>query len=345
MSGRYRRRNYWRNNYSRRNFYYRRGNTARVKSWGNMRAAKQQADQATFTINVPSNISAFLKTPSNPETDDPRSQRGIYAMNIYDILRKSSFYQSYANMYDEFKIDRIKVKLLPTEYTYTATAGNNNGTGSYKNVTVYTAWDRTGLSSDQIVVNLSGILGNVSEIGAADNIAGVYTAIGTDITTYSSAESRIVNPGSNTSIVRWLNPKTIQEKGQWISTSSLKLWYNHYDDQNGRYYGIPTNYNDVSNNIMNGDVEIGTEVDIGTSGGENPTQELTESVFIEKLSALNKENPCYLLEDNSVRFKPTLLVGVYPAVTGNGNNLCRFNVETEVVCSFRGLRKARVVAA
>jgi hypothetical protein len=62
MSGRYyRRRGYWRNNYNRRS-YYRRGGSTRSKSWGNMKAAKQQADQSTFTINIPSTLGAFLKS-------------------------------------------------------------------------------------------------------------------------------------------------------------------------------------------------------------------------------------------------------------------------------------------
>ena len=57
-------------------------------------------------------------------------------------------------------------------------------------------------------------------------------------------------------------------------------------------------------------------------------------------------NPCYLEEDTQVKFKPTLLVGVYPP-TENADtvsNLVRFNVEIECVCTFRGLRKAKIVA-
>lgn len=342
-SGRY----YGRNRgYRRRTVYFNR--SIRSKSWGNMKAAKQQADQSTFTINIPSTCSCFLKTNSNDAitgNEDPKSMRGVYAMNIFEQLRKSSFYQSYANMYDEFKIDRIKVKLLPSSFTYTATAGNNENGGTYKNVTIYTAWDRTGLNADQVQLNASALSTVATEIGKSDDSDGLYTTIGSNITTYSSAESRIINPGANTSITRWLNPKTIVEKGQWISTSSLKKWYDSYDDDKGRYCGIITGYTGLNSTVFNGDVEIEDDITI-VQQGESPSVPVTdESISLKKINALNSENPCYLTEDPAIKFKPTLLVSTYPPVPANKNNICTFNVETEVVCTFRGLRKASVVAA
>lgn len=50
---------YYRNKYKR---YYRNkyGSSTRKKSWGNMKAAKEQSDQATFTINIPTTCSTFL---------------------------------------------------------------------------------------------------------------------------------------------------------------------------------------------------------------------------------------------------------------------------------------------
>lgn len=340
---------YYRNNWNRggryygRNRYYKRS-TAKTKSYGNMKAAKQQADQSTFTINIPSEISCFLK--NNSLVPNQANQFGIYPMNIYDVLRKSEFYNSYASMYDEFKIDRIKVKLLPTQFTYTATSGSGGQT--YKNVTVYTAWDRTGLSYDQVILNITGTKGTDTQIGYAEDDGtvdhgksdGIYCVVGENITTYSSAESRIVNPGTNTSIVRWLNPKTMQEKSQWVSTSALREWYSGYDESSGRFYGIKTGYASGNNlNYLNGEAEMAFDTLIGSDGTK------AASIDFSRLSALNSDNPCYLIEDNGIKFKPTLLVGVYPAVASSENNICKFNVETEVVCTFRGLRKAKVVAA
>lgn len=338
-SGRY----YGRNRgYYRRSGYRRSGNTNR-KAWGNMRAAKQQADQSTFTINIPSQISAFCNSSSG-------EVRGTYAMNIYDLLRKSEFFQNYANMYDEFKIDKIKIKLLPTTW-----AINQAGNSFYKNLTVYTAWDRSGLNTGQCVLSITNpnqvdrTAQNDYKLGNA-NGGGISVLIGEDITSYSSAESRVVNPNTNTSIVRWLNPKTISEKSQWLSTGLLKKWYDSYDDVNGIYKGIP-----VSN--KNGsfiDDEIGSFNQILDLNGQAGSIGGLMEIFT---SPLNSDNPCSLFEDNGIRFKPTLLVGIYPndnntIQQGTGDNIVNipanrinFNVEGEVVCTFRGLRKSKVVAA
>ena len=350
MSGRYYRRRY--NNWYRggryygRNRRYYRSSTVR-RAAGNMRAAKQQADQSTFTINIPSTIEAANYPSANPFAPNNTVNYGVYPLNIFEQLRKSEFYQSYAGMYDEFKIDRIKIKLLPTEFTYTATAGVNNDSGRYRNITVYTAWDRTGLSKDQLILIASHLNEDSTEIGivttnqnvVTDDGDGLFCIVGNDITTYSSAESRVINPGTNTSIVRWLNPKTIDEKGQWISTGALRQWYKGYRE--GKFYGIPTGKKENFLLTNYGDIEIGTEVippdpDVEGDGA------IARSA-LKVVSSANKDNPCYLLEDTGIKFKPTLLVGIYPESTST--NTCKFNVETEVVCTFRGLRKANVVAA
>lgn len=336
-SGRY----YGRNRgYRRRTIYYNRG--TRNKSWGNMKAAKQQADQSTFTINVPSTLEAANYPSASPFDGTKTLNFGVYPLNIFEQLRKSEFYQSYASMYDEFKIDRIKVKLLPTEFTYTASTGENQ---KYKNVTVYTAWDRTGLSKDQLIVIAAHLTESSEKIGSyvvngssvTDDGDGLYCIIGNDVTTYSSSESRVINPGTNTTIVRWLNPKTMDEKGQWVSTGLLRKWYDGYAA--GHFYGLPTGKIDGNRLLTSyGDVEIGEQV-IPTNG----TDATVQRAVLNHLSSANKDNPCYLLEDNGFKFKPTLLIGIYPE--SNSNNVCKFNVETEVVCTFRGLRKANVVAA
>ena len=366
--GRYygRRRYYKRNNYSNSN---RRAN-------GNMKAAKQQADQSTFTINIPSEINAFnIAGTAYVNEQVPNAQLGVYAMNIFDQLRKSDFFNNYANMYDEFKIEKVKVKLLPTNWTINMNTTKYN----YKNLTVYTAWDRTGLTDDQLYIAAGGdvqqlptpgLSENTYQIGSNDGeqrtvtvegqqqtvfyMGGVYCTIGNDITTYSSAESRVVNPNTNTSIIRWLSPKTMQERSQWISTGSLKQWYYAYDPNRGRYYSIPLSdikgyYQEQEFSSTNQIVSIVTG-GAGSAGVKGILQNFT--------SPLSSDNPCSLLEDNGIKFKPTLLIGIFPGdktvqnTAGQGqranyvpDNKITFNVETEVVCSFRGLRKSKIVAA
>lgn len=348
-SGRYYGRNRGGYGYIRTRNYYK---STRSKSYGNMRAAKQQADQSTVTINIPSTIEAANYTSLDIDGTSTVNF-GVYPLNIFEQLRKSEFYKSYASMYDEFKVDKVKVKLLPTEFTYTVTEGAGANPGKYRNVTVYTAWDRTGLSKDQVRILATHTSANSEKIGIVtrtvndqnetvvnDDGDGLYCIVGNDITTYSSAESRVVNPGTNTQIIRWLNPKTMEEKGQWISTGLLKQWYEGY--YGAKFYGIPTAH--VQSHIKNsdGDVEIGDLVLLNEDTQQNPT---TQAVYLNHLSAANAQNPCYLIEDNAIRFKPTLLVGVYPESSAANQNNCKFNVETEVVITFRGLRKASVVAA
>ena len=304
-----------RRRYYRRRFYRRRGygSGASRRAYGNMRAARQQADNATFTINVPSKFSSFMKKGvqlPGLATGDLRTT-GVYPISIYEILRQSEFFNNYANMYDEFKIDKIKVKLLPTSFTI-------NTNGNYRNLTIYTAWDRTGLNTTQLHAFIDQAHPQNNQL---------YCTIGEDITTYSSAESRTVNPNTNTSITRWLNPKTINEKAQWLSTSLLKQWYTNYDPTSGCFTGLDFNGED------------GQLAQIQTA-----TNDWNSLI---KYSNMAKDNPCFLLEDPAIKFKPTLLVGVFPAVEAasfdTNTNLIHFNVETEIVCTYRGLRKGKVL--
>ena len=305
------RRRYYRRRYYRRG-YGSRGATRRA--YGNMRAAKQQADNATFTLNVPTKFATFMKSHTHIDGTPALEQNttGVYPISIYDLLRRSEFFNNYANMYDEFKIDKIKVKLLPTAFTV-------NTNGNYRSLTVYTAWDRTGLNATQVR--------SIFDKQHPQNNK-IYCTIGEDITTYSSAESRTVNPGANTSITRWLNPKTITEKSQWLSTALLKKWYEEYNDDLGCFTGIKFDGDDYDL------AQISTVANDLNS--------------IIKWSACAKDNPCFLLEDPSIKFKPTLLVGVYPPIraddTTNTSNKIHFNVETEIVCTYRGLRKGKVLS-
>lgn len=307
-----------------RNYGYRRRS---YKGYGQYKAAKQQADNANVVLSIPAQISCFNKMVNFGTEGAPDIKPiGTYALNIYDLLRKSEFYQSYSNMYDEFKIDNVKVKLIPT--TYNLTFGNAN---VYNSLTVYTAWDRTGLSAEQLHLKVDGVQQEDNVIGsdAVGNSDGIYVTIGDQITTYSSAESRQVSPGSNTTITRWLKPKTMTEKSSWISTSVIDAWYNNWDNDLGRYYGISiVNYPE--------NAEIGKLGLVGT-GLVN---------YIATWSPMTKENPCFLQESPNIKFKPTLLVSVYPSVPidqEDTNNKIGFNIEAEVNVSFRGLRKASIV--
>ena len=326
---------YYKRKYKR--YYKKKYGSYAKRGYGQMKAAKQQSDQASFVMNIPTEISC----KNVKGTLGGKSvELGVFPLNIYDLLRKSEFYKSYANMYDEFKIDNIKVKLIPIKYNVTVGDNNNNG---YQSFTVYTAWDRTGLNSKQLYLNTStGIYNsdpvnpnepngtkNYDYIGKNGDYDGLMCIVGNDITTYSSAESRQVSVGQNSNIVRWLKPKTLGEKSQWLSTAQLKPWYHQYNNKDSIFKYIPTFDNDALNKILQ-------------------MQDLSNRSFgtiLGSVSPAIANNPCFLEEDPAVNFKPTLLVGLYPADSEDVEQprTVYFNVETEVACSFRGLRKSRVV--
>lgn len=126
---RFRRRNTWsgrsRGSYSRRRTGY--GSSALVRrARGNMRAANQQNDSSSVVINLMHTCYAgcTIVQGSNKDTDrwtsfapdDHILKVGTVAVNIYDLLRKSDFFGSYSGMYDQFRINSIKVKITPTQW-------------------------------------------------------------------------------------------------------------------------------------------------------------------------------------------------------------------------------------
>lgn len=318
-------------------------------------AASQQRDQARYTINIPTKLTAFnrvLRIPTDPidTTKGINKQIGTYALNIYECLRQSSFFQNYSQMFDEFKINNVSVKLTPAAFTI---ASNTK----YTALTVFTAWDRSGLEWDQVYLNALATTYTDAKIGttgtagytnptaadiAAGKTDGLYVTLGDNVGTYSSAQTRSVNPNSNTQITRKIYPTALLEKSQYLSTDSLRQWYDYFDVMNGRFYGIPFASSETIVNANRTNSEGGT---------------VTPSIL--KLSPAVSGNPCFLVEDNAIAFKPTLLVGIYGSgdwadmanlgtdytdnLANTTNNPVLFNVEVDVDVIFRGIRKAQSV--
>lgn len=299
--------------------YNKKGNFYNKKSKGyyQKRASAQQRDLAKFTINVPTKLTVFNKTVNIPTSITDNSKYvtrtiGCYALNIYDLLRKSAFFQNYSGMFDEFKINNVSVKLTPSSYLI-------SGGQRYTAITVFTAWDRSGLEESQTFWNLSATTVTNTKVGQAADADGFYVTLGNEVTTYSSAQSRSLNPNTNTSITRYISPKALLEKSQYLSTDSLKAWYEGFDNLQGRYYGIPVEQ-DAAATI------IGIQGGVNTASPSTPLNEQTQwATRAYRNSPAIKENPCFLLEDNAIAFKPTLLIGIYPQDTfeemiGQNNN-------------------------
>lgn len=204
MSGRYSR--YRRTT----NYPYRRGvsNSRRPsisqRANANIRNAFQQKDSTEVVINARQTIACKQET--------------VGALNVFDALYHSEFYNNYAPMYDQLRIDKVKAKVTALQWP---NAANNNNS----NLTIYTAFDRNGLDQGQI--NTINVNNNIQ------NNAGltrhIVTTIGNDVCTYSSALSKNLNAGSPFEIIRYISPSTVQEKSQYISTDSLRKWYRSFN--------------------------------------------------------------------------------------------------------------------
>lgn len=313
---------------------------------GNQRAARQQRDKSEVSLSIPTRLECFnasLTIPNPADQEHPVIVNGgVTALNIWDLLRKSEFYQSYANMYDQVKIEKVTVRLTP--YQFPVFAGQLGQINNYYNgYTVVTAWDRTGLSEEQIaLVNVTPITNRNLTIGSRDNNDGIYVNIpAKDAATYSSAFTRNVNPNSNTTITRTIYPSSMQEKSQYINTSDLDQWYGQYDATKNRYYAIENPWGIQAPSV---------EIEVGEGAGAHDVDVATFPIASQISRAIGK-NPAYLLETPEVAFKPTLLVGILNDTIEIGEEpnqmqlvpRMSFNVEADVAVSFRGLRKASIV--
>lgn len=323
------------------------------RSTGNQVAARQQRDATQVNLSIPSQISCYSATrqiavPGTDQTIEIFAGTGV--INVWDLLRKSEFYQNYASMYDQVKIDKATLKLTPYQFPIfnNSTATNNIG-GYYNSYTIVTAWDRTGLSEEQtklVNIDTHHVIPGTAEdarnrvIGYDDNNDGFYLNLSArDAATYSSAINRNVTPNSTTAITRTIYPSTMSEKSYYVNTADLDKWYNNYDYNTGRFFGI------VNPFVVSGEAITGEGAD------SNPITVPQFPLTLLQSKALAK-NPAFLLETAEVPFKPTLLVGclndTINITVGDNDEVqflprMRFTVESDIVVTFRGLRKAAVV--
>ena len=103
---------------------------ANRESW----AARQQKDAATVTISRIATVPVVIANGY---------QSAAVSINHWDSLRLSSYFNNYAPMYDQMKLDKIRMKVT----------GNQAGTAQTSNLSpaVVLAFDRNGLSPSQEV--------------------------------------------------------------------------------------------------------------------------------------------------------------------------------------------------
>lgn len=173
--------------------YSRYRRSSRSRATGNQIAARQQKDSATVTINRIASYQIVIPSQESGNT---------VAINHWNSLRLSSYYSNYSPMYDQMKIDKIRVKLTGSRL---ATAVLEGAAGFSPAVVM--AFDRNGLDETQIGVQAQG--------------SKLNKLTPTSVSTYSSAQIKNWSAGNAFVMYQTIYPSTISEKGQWISTTSL----------------------------------------------------------------------------------------------------------------------------
>lgn len=300
--------------------------SARSRARGNQRAADQQRDSTQVTLNKSINVSCgqtftYIQSPEyeediiDPEEFVGWKDTGCAAINIYDVLRRSEFYDSYSSMYDQVRIDSITAKITALSWVNGVNSGVDNAVSEYltpRSLTVVTAWDRSGLDGSQMYSTLK------------DGNPIFYCTVSKDITTYSSAKTKHLGPGTSYEITRYLYPSTIVEKSQFVSTTDLRQQYVRDNSEFFEYREFKW---------------------INGVNGERIPSKFT----------VNSKYPTNLLRNPGVSFKPTLLLNVIAGpdpttVTLDGEEVgvnklkpTTFNIEFDIVVTFRGLRYSKVI--
>ena len=312
---------------------YRSGITRRASR--QQRAADQQRDATNIVINT--NYSFDCGQTMNQiymdAGDDGWFDTGCAAINIYDILRKSDYFSEFSKMYDQFRVNNIRAKIIATNWATSKEESNTeeiNEIIKARSYIIVTAWDRSGLSKEQVEIRKDW----------NDNIINhkFYTKLGKSITTYSSAKTKHLGPGNAYEIVRQLYPENLYEKSQFISTALLKGQYIRTNNDNFAYNCFYKRVVPVTQQNPNGYVYTAYDFD--------------------------PKYPCNLIADPSCPFKPTLLVDVisgpnpyvtnikekdpegFDTVLTKGINKIKpvtFDVEFDIDVTFRGLRYNRIV--
>ena len=299
------------------------------------RAADQQRDSTTVVIN--SNISfdcgQTMAQIYMDRGDDGWYDTGCAAINVYDVLRKSDYFIDFSRLYDQFKIDNIRARIIATNW---ATSRDESSTEKINEIIksrsyiIVTAWDRSGVSKSDIVLDPEWDSDDITK-------KKMYVTIGKKIDSYSSAKTKHLGPGNAYEIVRQLYPENNFEKSMYLSTNSLKK----------QQYRTNTNnfaYNCFYKKMV--------------------SQNVNDNGYVYEATIFDESNPCNIICDPAVNFKPTLLVNViagpnpmvtdikekdpegFDTITSIGINKIKpvtFDVEFEIAVTFRGLRYNRSI--
>lgn len=275
---------------------------------GQYKAAAQSRDSLKFVIKCNHAFVAKYNSAQNS---------GTAVINIYDVLRENQQFKSFQNLYDQIKVNSVRVNLNVTD----AETFISDVT-SVKTINIVTAWDRTGISRDNVkfLKNNPSTEPNAPAFLDIDPInydtesatAFVYK-IGKGIVNVTGSKKSILNTYQRWNSFRAIYASTMEEKSSYLSTDNFQKFidYNNIGDNGNGNYISP----DVNGSFVN--------------------------------TFFNSSNPCVPFESPSCKWKPTLMVGVFK--TGISENELQvsnyedcgnviFNAEFSIDVTFRNLK-------
>ena len=176
----------------------RRRTTVRRQAFGNFASAMQQRDSTNVVINAQEQVTMFVPSGSKEAT---------ILRNINAMLTTSPMFFNYATMYDQYKLNAVRVGV---EMTYIGNQLLNSATFP----SICSAWDRNGVRPRDVVVNPSAEQGQ--------QYRGFVLPIYDTVASYSSANEKTIYYGSRWGVVRQLDASSMLEKSVYIATVNTK---------------------------------------------------------------------------------------------------------------------------
>ena len=291
------------------------GGSINRRANGNFRAARSQTDNGNFVVKGTQMLNAKYLQNYIPMPDLAGGLEvpdvGSTYVNFYEVLNNNKNFTLQKQLWDEFRINKIRVRL-----TVANAELDINNYKAIKTINVVTAWDRTGLSCRQITaLNASDLttaletnIINPSTEKRTKNVSSFFTRLGPIVEEYGSAFKSPLNSFQNFKRTCNLSVRDGAEKNTWISTELI--------DAPGLTYNATT------------------------------TQYICDAKNQKTLEDFeNDSNPTNPIENPTIKWKPTLLVSVYNSGLVN-NQLVKasdtanviFNMSYEMDITFRGPR-------
>ena len=174
--------------------------TVRRQAFGNFASAMQQRDATNVVINAQEEYKLCVPGGCTEAT-------GVRNMNA--ILTTSPMFFNYATMYDQFKMNAVRISV---EMTYI----NNQLLNSATFPSICTAWDRNGIRPRTVKI------GADPAPNPDNRPVGYLLPIYGTVSSYSSANERTLYYGAKWSVVRQLDASSMMEKSIYVGTVNTK---------------------------------------------------------------------------------------------------------------------------